>query len=40
MKYANKTGAKFVMVLGDNEIESGVAKLKKHGNRRADRYQA
>ncbi len=23
MKYANKTGAKFVMVLGDNEIESG-----------------
>ena len=28
MKYANKTGAKFVMVLGDNEIESGVAKLK------------
>ena len=28
MKCANKTGAKFVMVLGDNEIESGVAKLK------------
>jgi len=28
MKYANKIGAKFVMVLGDNEIESGVAKLK------------
>ena len=28
MKYANKISAKFVMVLGDNEIESGIAKLK------------
>lgn len=28
MKYADKLHAKFVMVLGDNEIESGVAKLK------------
>lgn len=28
MKYANKIGAKFSMVLGDNEIESGKAKLK------------
>ena len=28
MKYADKIGAKFVIVLGDNEIESGKAKLK------------
>lgn len=28
MKYADKLGAKFVIVLGDNEIESGAAKLK------------
>lgn len=28
MKYADKIGAKFVVVLGDNEIESGKAKLK------------
>ena len=28
LKEAIKIGAKFVMVLGDNEIESGVAKLK------------
>ncbi len=28
MKYANKIGAKYVVVLGDNEIESGFAKLK------------
>ena len=28
MKYADKIGAKFVIVLGDNEIESGNAKLK------------
>ncbi len=28
MRYANKVGAKFVCVLGDNEIESGEAKLK------------
>ena len=28
MKYANKIGAKFSMVLGDNEIECGLAKLK------------
>ena len=28
MKYADKIGAKFVIVLGDNEIESGAAKLK------------
>ena len=28
MKYADKIGAKYVVVLGDNEIESGVAKLK------------
>ena len=28
MKYANKIGAKFSMVLGDSEIESGKAKLK------------
>ncbi|MBQ1904092.1 MAG: histidine--tRNA ligase, partial [Ruminococcus sp.] len=27
-KYADKIGAKFVIVLGDNEIESGEAKLK------------
>lgn len=28
MKYADKIGAKYVMVLGDNEIESGKAKIK------------
>lgn len=28
MKYANKIGAKFVLVLGGNELESGAAKLK------------
>ncbi len=28
MRYANKVGAKFVCVLGDNEIESSTAKLK------------
>lgn len=28
MKYANKIGSKFVMVLGDSEIESNEAKLK------------
>lgn len=28
MKYANKIGAKFTLVLGDNEIESGKARLK------------
>lgn len=28
MKYANKIGAKFVLVVGGNELESGCAKLK------------
>lgn len=28
MKYADKIGSKFVVVLGDNEIETGMAKLK------------
>lgn len=28
MKYANKIGAKFVLVLGGNELESGTANLK------------
>ncbi len=28
MKYADKLGAKFNIVLGDNEVEEGVAKLK------------
>lgn len=28
MKYANKIGAAFSMILGDNELESGCAKLK------------
>ncbi|MBQ8726878.1 MAG: histidine--tRNA ligase [Oscillospiraceae bacterium] len=28
MKYADKMGAKFTLVLGDNELESGKAKLK------------
>lgn len=28
MKYANKIGAAFVLVLGDNELEAGTAKLK------------
>ena len=29
MKYANKIGAKFTLVLGDNEVEGGKATLKK-----------
>lgn len=28
MKYAGKIGSKFVLVIGDNELSSGVAKLK------------
>ena len=28
MKFADKTGARFTMVLGDNECESGNAKIK------------
>ncbi|MBQ0135171.1 MAG: histidine--tRNA ligase [Oscillospiraceae bacterium] len=28
MKYANKIGAEFVIVVGDNELESGIGKLK------------
>ena len=28
MKYANKIGAEYVVVIGDDELESGVAKLK------------
>jgi len=28
MKYANKTGAVYTMVLGDNEIQSGAVKIK------------
>ena len=28
MKYADKTGAEFTMVLGDNELEAGKARLK------------
>lgn len=28
MKYADKLGAKFNIVIGDNEVESGIAKLK------------
>jgi histidyl-tRNA synthetase len=28
MKYANKIGAKFTVVIGDSELESGIEKLK------------
>ena len=28
MKYADKIGSEYVIVLGDNEIETGVIKLK------------
>ena len=28
MKYADKSGARFVVVIGDNELESGTAVLK------------
>ena len=28
MKYANKTGADFTAVIGDNELESGTVQLK------------
>ncbi len=32
MKYADKLGAKYTIVLGDNEISEGVAKLKNMAN--------
>ncbi|MBQ6847699.1 MAG: histidine--tRNA ligase [Clostridia bacterium] len=32
MKYANKIGAKFTLVLGDSEVESGKANLKNMSN--------
>lgn len=32
MKYANKIGAKYTLILGDNEIDSGVAQLKNMEN--------
>ncbi len=32
MKYANKIGAKFTLVLGDNEVDSGKANLKNMSN--------
>ncbi len=32
MKYANKIGAKFTLVLGDNEVENGKASLKNMKN--------
>lgn len=32
MKYADKLGAKFNVVLGDNEVEEGIAKLKNMEN--------
>ena len=32
MKYADKIGAKFTLVLGDNEVESGKATLKNMSN--------
>ena len=32
MKYANKIGAKFTLVLGDNEVETGKANLKNMSN--------
>ena len=28
MKYADKLGARFSVVLGDNELETGIARLK------------
>jgi histidyl-tRNA synthetase len=28
MKYADKIGAQYVLVVGDNELDSGVAQLK------------
>ena len=31
MKYADKIGAKFTMVLGDNELQEGKAELKNMG---------
>ena len=35
MKYADKIGAKFTLVLGDNEVESGKATLKNMSNSEA-----
>jgi histidyl-tRNA synthetase len=29
MKYANKINARFTVILGENEIESGIAKFKR-----------
>jgi histidyl-tRNA synthetase len=28
MKYANKIGAKYTLIIGDSEIDAGVAQLK------------
>ena len=28
MKYANKLGARYVLIVGDSEIESGAAQLR------------
>ena len=36
MKYADKIGAKFTMVLGDNELQEGKAELKNMGTRREE----
>lgn len=36
MKYADKINAKFSMVIGDNELEAGVAKLKNMANGEID----
>ena len=33
-KYADKISAKYVITLGDTEIEQKSAKIKNHGNRR------
>lgn len=32
MKYADKTGTEFTLILGDSEIESGRAQLKNMDN--------
>ena len=37
MKYANKIGAKYTVVLGENELSAGSAKLKRNERRRRDR---
>ncbi|MDR0919227.1 MAG: histidine--tRNA ligase [Oscillospiraceae bacterium] len=39
LKYANKTGAKFIIIIGDNELETNTAKLKNLEIEKDKRYE-